>query len=91
VVLPMMRKTRVMVPASVSVSAMVSGMRSPSSQTRRITKFPGLALAAICGASMTSSVVAPGMRVRLRTIRLDIRAPLRRVKRRIVYPRLGFT
>src|SRR6056297_2023389 len=51
----------VMVPLSGSVSAMVRGIRSPPSRMRRITKFPGNPLRAICGASMISSLTRPGM------------------------------
>ena len=62
VVLPTTRKTMVMVPAAASASAMVKGMRSPLSLTRRMTKLPGRDLDAIMGASTTMRMVWPGMR-----------------------------
>ena len=46
--------TSVMVPRSMSASAMVSGMRSPFLSTRTITKFPALRLFAIRGASISN-------------------------------------
>ncbi len=49
----------VMVPFSGSVSAMVSGMRSPVSFAFRITNWPGLALRAIRGASISLSTTVP--------------------------------
>ncbi len=45
--------TSVMVPFSVSASAMVSGMRSPFFPTRTITKLPALRLFAMSGASIS--------------------------------------
>jgi hypothetical protein len=54
VVLPIPWTMRVIVPAFVSPSTMVRGIRSPFSATRMMTKFPGLRFRAMNGASTTN-------------------------------------
>jgi hypothetical protein len=49
----------VMVPRAGSVSAMVSGIRSPSSLALRMTNCPGLAFLAISGASISLRMMVP--------------------------------
>jgi len=46
-----------------AVSAKARGMRSPFSEMRRIMKFPGRAIFAVCGAPRVNSLLAPGMSV----------------------------
>ena len=53
---PTWAKTEVTVPEAASQSAMVSGMRSPSSAGRRITNMPGSAASATSGASYREHV-----------------------------------
>ena len=52
---PTWEKTEVTEPAAASQSAMVSGMRSPSSAARRITNMPGSAASATSGACTVST------------------------------------
>ena len=51
-------KMRVIVPASGSASAMVSGIRSPSSLIRRTTNCPGFLFRAISGAAILNCFTA---------------------------------
>ncbi len=55
--LPTSWKTRVMVPFSGLRLAMVRGMRSPSSFTRRMMNWPALPRWAMCSASISKSLV----------------------------------
>ena len=57
VVLPMACTQMVMVPALGSASAMVSGMRSPDSSSRRMMNCPGRCFLAIRGARITKSLI----------------------------------
>ena len=54
---------------------MVSGKRSPFPSTRSMTKWPGRAVAAICGASSTSLLVRPGISFSLCRIFVGIKPP----------------
>lgn len=66
----------VMVPLAASVSAMVRGMRSPCGLMRSMTKCPGWAFRAICGASSTSLLVLPGIRLSLCRMGVGIDSPV---------------
>ena len=67
--------TSVIVPRDVSAEAMVSGMRSPCSPTRTMTKCPALRDRAISGAS-TSSFTTWGEKCSLLTILFISRSPI---------------
>jgi hypothetical protein len=56
VLLPIAWMTRVIVPAALSTSAIVSGMRSAPGPRRTITNCPGWRISAIRGASTTRRV-----------------------------------